>query len=280
MTPSGPEGGRWIGHTNHAEPVASAATTRGVVFRSLTRAIGVRDGERLRDAIGGSHPELARAISDAAPLAWLPTELLTTLLENRAAHLDRDRTQLSRDLARATVRATFRRFFPASAATLVPRARSRAIRSVWGRYQRLGVISSMPVQATETVIRIAGTLRNPELCSWTAGMLEQLVTLSGAKSRSSITKAARRAATTLLVPRHVAVIRTARSRSTVLARREGARAVHLETAHSPVALSAEDVVLAVMAAQRASRRRGLEVAEHRLVHLPDELARLIETALF
>jgi len=34
----------------------------------------------------------------------------------------------------------------------------------------------------ETVIRIAGTLRNPELCSWTAGMLEQLVTLSGAKS--------------------------------------------------------------------------------------------------
>jgi len=89
--------------------------------------------------------------------------------------------RLAHDIARATVRASFRRFFPASAATLVPERRCRRSANVWSRYQSWGTVSSMPIHVNETVVRITGTPRNPELCMWTTGMLEQLVVLSGGR---------------------------------------------------------------------------------------------------
>jgi hypothetical protein len=65
-------------------------------------------------------------------------------LDLRVAILDvddmqgRDGSRLARDIARATVRASFRRFFPASAATLVPERTLSAIRNVWGALPQLG----------------------------------------------------------------------------------------------------------------------------------------------
>jgi diguanylate cyclase (GGDEF)-like protein len=177
-----PEIGRWVGQTVMPSRSRTEATTRGVVFRSVTRALGVRDAERLRDVIGGTRPELARAISDASPLSWLPTQLLRDLLAIAPAHIDRDSAMLARDVARAAVRASFRRFFPASAATLVPESTLSAIRSVWGRYQSWGTVASMPVRAAETVVRIDHTPKDADLCAWTSGMLEQLVVLSGGKT--------------------------------------------------------------------------------------------------
>lgn len=156
--------------------------TRGVVFRSVPRALGVREAERLRDAIADAEPELAAALSDSAPLAWLPTELLSRLFAVVAQHTGRDPAAFARDIARAAVRGSFRRFFPASAATLVPETTLSAIRNVWSRYQSWGDISSMPVQPTEHVVRLGSMLRDPLLCAWTSGMLEQLVILSGAKT--------------------------------------------------------------------------------------------------
>ncbi len=182
LAPSGSDGGRWIGQTVMPSRTRAAPTTRGVVFRSVSRALGVRDGERLRDAIGGTRPELARAISDAAPLSWLPTQLFRDLLDIAPLHVDRDRAVLARDIARATVRASFRRFFPASSATLVPESTLSAIKSVWGRYQSWGVVSSMPVRPAETVVQISSTPGDADLCAWTAGMLEQLVVLSGGRT--------------------------------------------------------------------------------------------------
>ena len=162
-------------------PRRTKARTRGVVFRSVARAVGVRDMQRLRDAIGGSHPEVAAALTDSAPLAWIPTELFSKLLSIAPLHLDRDGARLARDIARATVRASFRRFFPASAATLVPERTLSAMRSVWGQYQSWGKVSSMPVNASEMVVRIADGVRDPELCVWTEGLVEQLVVLSGGR---------------------------------------------------------------------------------------------------
>jgi diguanylate cyclase (GGDEF)-like protein len=175
------EPSRWVGNTVMPSRAPAVAKTRGVVFRSVARAIGLRDAERLRDAIGDRHAELARALSDAPPLGWLPTELFIKLLEVAPEHVGRDRARLARDIAKATVRASFRRFFPASTATLVPERTLSAIRNVWSRYQSWGTVTSMPVQPYETVVRIVDTPREPELCVWTAGMLEQLVTLSGGR---------------------------------------------------------------------------------------------------
>ncbi|HEV7555481.1 MAG TPA: diguanylate cyclase, partial [Kofleriaceae bacterium] len=73
-----PEATRWVGRT--VMPSRAVARSRGVVFRSVLRSLGARDGEKLRDALGGNEPELARAITDSAPLAWLPTDLLARLL--------------------------------------------------------------------------------------------------------------------------------------------------------------------------------------------------------
>ena len=176
-----PDGGRWVASTVLPRSGSAVPRTRGVVFRSVARALGVREAERLRDAIGGEHPELARALTDTAPLAWLPTELFIRLLTIAPDHVQRDSARLAHDIARATVRASFRRFFPASAATLVPERTLSAIRNVWSRYKSWGTVSSMPIHVNETVVRITGTPRNPELCTWTTGMLEQLVTLSGGR---------------------------------------------------------------------------------------------------
>jgi serine/threonine-protein kinase len=179
-----PEPSRWVGNTVMPSRAPSVAKTRGVVFRSVARAIGIRDTERLRDAIGVEHPELARALTDTAPLSWLPTDLFIRLIEIAPEHVGRDRTRLARDIARATVRASFRRFFPASTATLVPERTLSAIRNVWSRYQSWGNISSMPVHANEMVVRVTDTPREPELCVWTSGMIEQLVILSGGRGPS------------------------------------------------------------------------------------------------
>ncbi len=171
---------RWRG--NVIVPRRTLAKTRGVVFRSVARALGVRDAQRLRDNIGGSHPDIAGALTDTAPLAWLPTELFSKLLAIAPSHTNRDGARLARDIARATVRASFRRFFPASSATLVPERTLSAIRNVWGQYQSWGTVSSMPVNTSETVVRIADAFPDAELCAWTEGMLEQLVVLSGGRS--------------------------------------------------------------------------------------------------
>ena len=160
---------------------AANAKTRGVVFRSVTRALGIRDAERLRDALGQGHSALACALTDTAPLAWLPTEMFIELLSIAPPHVGRGSEELARDIARATVRASFRRFFPASASTLVVERTLSAVRSVWSRYQSWGVVSSMPVHATETMVQITDTPRVAVLCDWTVGMLGQLVTLSGGK---------------------------------------------------------------------------------------------------
>jgi serine/threonine-protein kinase len=175
-----PEGPRWVGGT--VMPTRAAqAKSRGVVFRAVTSALGVRDAARLRDALTAADPELAHTIADTAPLAWLPTELLVRLLAVAPGHVDRDAAKLARDFGRASVRVSFRRFFPASAATLVPDRTLSAIRNVWSRYQTWGTVSCMPVKATETVVRITETPREPDLCAWAVGLLDQLVILSGGR---------------------------------------------------------------------------------------------------
>ncbi|HEU5057138.1 MAG TPA: protein kinase [Kofleriaceae bacterium] len=162
-----------------------APTTRGIVFRAVSRALGVRDADRLRDALGGEHPHLVVALSpDTAPLAWLPTDLLLELLGAAPRVIRRDADRLARDLARAAVRVSFRRFFPSSAATLVPETTLSAIRSIWGRFHTWGAISCMPVGHTEVVVRLTDKPPARELCAWAAGMLEQLVVLSGGRSTS------------------------------------------------------------------------------------------------
>jgi hypothetical protein len=41
----------------------------------------------------------------------------------------------------------------------------------------------MPVNPTETVVRITDSMGDPGLCAWTEGMLDQVVVLSGGRGQ-------------------------------------------------------------------------------------------------
>jgi serine/threonine-protein kinase len=168
-------------HHRHKPDHAGVAAprARGVVFQGALRALGVRESDRLRDALGDAHAELAQALAQCAPLAWAPADLLVQLLELAPEQSSRDPAQFARESARSAVRGTFRSFFPASPETLHPDRTLSAIRGIWSRYHTWGNVSALPVTHGETIVRIAETLRARSLCAWTSELLENLVMLSG-----------------------------------------------------------------------------------------------------
>ena len=171
------------------EQAALGARSRGVVFRAVARALGVQDADRLRDALGREHAELAQVLAQTAPTSWEPTALLVQLLELAPAHVGRDTNQFARDIARATVRASFRSFFPTSTATLHPNRTLAAIRGIWLRYHTWATVSQAPVRAGETVVRFSETVKVPALCEWTCELLDTLVGLSGGRDARTVHEA-------------------------------------------------------------------------------------------
>ncbi|MEM1030110.1 MAG: protein kinase [Myxococcota bacterium] len=163
---------------------SQAASTRSVVFRCLPRVVGARPAIAWRVTLGRTQPHLAEALSPSAPpLGWLPSAWLVTLLQEPPPGSARQPAALGRDLGRATVRATFRRFFPVSVATLSPSAVLQALPQIWRQYHTWGEIQ-LGRQRTESSVVI---LRHPPdtpatavLKAWTQGMLEQLVVMAGA----------------------------------------------------------------------------------------------------
>src|SRR5690606_33514956 len=87
---------------------------------------------------------------------------------------------LGAQLGRATVRATFRRFFPASAVTLTPASTLEALDVIWKQYQSWGKAEVVPSGESATV-RLAQVPDDDLLRDFARGMLEQLVTLSGGR---------------------------------------------------------------------------------------------------
>jgi hypothetical protein len=114
-------------------------------------------------------------------LGWVPSDLFTQLLALAPSRLGRESSQFAREIANATVRASFRSFFPASPETLHPDRTVSAIRGIWSRYHTWGNVSAIPVSANEAVVRVADTLKVRAMCDWTCELLESLVVLSGGR---------------------------------------------------------------------------------------------------
>lgn len=160
---------------------SSQANTRGVVFRSLARVVGARHAIAWRVELGRHRPQLAEALSPSAPpLGWLPTPWLMDLLKSPPAEESRTAAALGYDLGRATVRATFRRFFPASVATLSPQSVLQALPQIWRQYHSWGDVLVGPPRPDGANVFLRRGLDDPTLASWLQGMLEQLVELAGA----------------------------------------------------------------------------------------------------
>jgi len=157
----------------------AAAFTRGIVFRSVPRVLGVRAAERWRALLMETTPGLAEHLSATIPaLAWLPTPAFQALL-HQSPRAGRDIDEFARELGRATIRASFRRFFPASAPTLAPKRTLAALSTVWHRYQSWGQVTTKPMKDLQVAVEVSGGVDDAAICSWTRGMLEALVMLSG-----------------------------------------------------------------------------------------------------
>jgi diguanylate cyclase (GGDEF)-like protein len=162
-----------------AEADSGRNNTRAVVFRCLARVLGPRNTAAWRLELSRNAQHLADALLPSGPpLAWLPTEWLIELLGAGPPGRS-DPEQLGRDLGRAAVRATFRRFFPASAATLAPEGTIKALPQIWPHYHSWGAVHLTGVRSDHASIRVRGTPRKKPICAWTQGMLEQLLVLSG-----------------------------------------------------------------------------------------------------
>jgi uncharacterized protein (TIGR02265 family) len=157
---------------------ANEQNTRAVVFRSIARVLGARVLAEWRVELARQDPALADALSPAKPpLGWLPTRLLGALLD--AAPGDRDAEQLGLELGRATVRATFRRFFPAAPATLSPRSTVAALEQIWAHYHSWGVLEVVMKSNESATLTITDTPKSAAVCSWVRGMLQQVIIMSG-----------------------------------------------------------------------------------------------------
>ena len=164
-----------------ATPSIEERQSRGVIFRTLARVVGARRVAAWRLELNREHGRLAAVLSPATPpLGWLATKQLVELLQNPPTGYEQKAT-IGRDLGRASVRATFRRFFPASSATLAPSGTLAALPSIWPRYHSWGVPRVAPPLDDRVTVVLKDAPPEPCLREWTIGALEQLVLLSGAE---------------------------------------------------------------------------------------------------
>ncbi len=168
-------GGGW-----RASRESDEAMTRVVVFRAIARVLGARKLAGWRVQLARRAPSVAEALSPSKPpLGWYPTATLHEILSAPDIPGGRSPEDLGLELGRASLRATFRRFFPASPATLTPRSTLTSLKQIWSHYHTWGDLEVVVRSATSAMVSITRTPRSKPVCAWISGMLEQLVHLSG-----------------------------------------------------------------------------------------------------
>ena len=149
-------------------------------FRVAARLVEHRLGGATLRAIGDASPALASAMSPTqSPLSWEPVDLLVDLAERctRAG----PPADFARDVGRATITATFTRFFGANPGSLPPETVLRAAPAFWGRYHdwsRLQLVEARPGLAELFLDRNPGS---PLICDLVWGELERIAELAGAR---------------------------------------------------------------------------------------------------
>jgi hypothetical protein len=165
-------------------PPATRATTPGRVraahFRVAAKLIEHKAGGAAVRAIADASPALAGALARTlSPLGWEPADLLVELIERsgRAS----PPLELARNIGRATITATFTRFFGANPASLSVETVLRAAPAFWGRYHdwaQLAVTNTAPGGVEVTLDHRPGSQL---MCTVVAGEFERIAELAGAR---------------------------------------------------------------------------------------------------
>jgi len=124
---------------------------------------------------------LARVLSPSLPaLGWEPIGAFLTLLEHAKGHMAPE--DLARMIGRATIHATFARFFGANPASLPVETVMRAAPAFWGRYHTWSRLVAEVSEAHRSEIVLATTgAAVPALCAMTGSQLARVAELGGGK---------------------------------------------------------------------------------------------------
>jgi diguanylate cyclase (GGDEF)-like protein len=157
---------------------APQPATRGALFRVAYKILGNRLGSAwIRNACE-QDPGLAEVLRpNLAPFGWYPVARLVSVLSAVPAGV-RDPRKVARELGRASMTATFARFFGADPSSLTPEEVLGAAGDFWGRYHSWGEVA-VTRDAARVVVTVTGTPREPLLCCLVEGSLERIAELAG-----------------------------------------------------------------------------------------------------
>src|SRR5262249_29019095 len=162
-------------------PAAQAPHTRGVLFRSSYRVLGAREGAAWVAQVARRNPELGKALQPQNTLlSWHPTELYVAMLQ-AIERSGRDALVFARELGRVAASATFSRFFGADPAALSPGNVLETADLFWRRYHTWGKVSVGRDGDGRGSVGVVAGPKEPRVCASTAGILEEVVRLAGAK---------------------------------------------------------------------------------------------------
>jgi serine/threonine protein kinase len=158
-----------------------APSARGALFRIAYRILGNRLGSAWVRGAAERHPELREILSPTiSPLAWYPVDRMVRLLGQVPPSV-RDPLRVARELGRATMSASFARFFGADRDTLPTLSPSQVFDDAprfWARLHGWGKLA-VETGPTSARVSLAGTPKEPLLCNLVEGSLERIAELSG-----------------------------------------------------------------------------------------------------
>jgi len=154
------------------------AVTRGVVFRAVTRVLGLRAAAAWIRSAERNHQALCDALSlGTSPLAWLPAPLFRELFA-AIGESGRSPVVFARELGSIVVEESFARFYPSSPGALSPETTLSALDILWRRYHSWGDLRLEKSEAQTARIAYLGP-GDPSICAFIEGWLERVVSMSG-----------------------------------------------------------------------------------------------------
>jgi len=153
---------------------------RGAHFRVAARGIESRlGGAVLRNLVEAS-PLLARVLSPALPaLGWEPVAAFLELLDRGRQYMGAE--ELAKMIGRATIQATFARFFGANPSSLPAETVLRAAPAFWGRYHTWSKLVLVLHATRHTEFRLEQPVALPAMCGMVGAQLSKVAELTTAK---------------------------------------------------------------------------------------------------
>jgi hypothetical protein len=163
-----------------AEPPPLAGHSRGALFRVAYRVLGSRLGADWVAQLTRGKPGLAEVLNPSlAPMSWQPVRHLIALLEESRAAI-REAQPFAMAIGRATMTATFSRFFGADPRNVPTLKVLRAAERYWSRYHTWGRVTSEATGPAACTLVVHGSPGEPLLCAMVQGCFARIAELSGA----------------------------------------------------------------------------------------------------